>query len=427
MPRPVIGIVTIWYERGAAYVSRAYREVLSEAFDVQIYTRGGERDARGDPHWDGPGVHWGPLTPDTYMVRADFEAWIRDHRVQAVLFNEQQWWPPVLWAHDLGVKTIGYVDYYTARTVRWFPLYDALLCNTRRHFSVFEQHPGACYIPWGTDLDLFRSSEREPNRAPASGHPPAARVPEGAVVFFHSAGMGGVNRRKGTDLLVEAFQRVQGPARLVIHSQVPVSAYGAAAPLIQGDPRIEFIEGTVTAPGLYHRGDVYVYPTRLEGIGLTVAEALACGLPVITTDVPPGSEIVVPEVSGWLVPFIRTRRREDGYFWPETECDILALAGVMQQCVDRKAEIPEWRRRARSFAEARLDWRRNAHGVPDRLLQLLAEPARPIPPGLRAEVVAGSVLARLSLFLQRHTVRARACLRAGRSRVVRPPCFRNQG
>ena len=31
-------------------------------------------------------------------------------------------------------------------------------------------------------------------------------------------------------------------------------------------------------------GDVFVYPSRLEGIGLCVPEALACGLPVITTD-----------------------------------------------------------------------------------------------------------------------------------------------
>jgi 1,2-diacylglycerol 3-alpha-glucosyltransferase len=406
MARPVIGIVTTWFERGAAYVSRAYRDALSEIFDVQIYARGGEQSAQGDSHWDGPAVHWAPPVPDTSIVRSDLEGWIRDRQIQAVLFNEQQWWPPVLWAHDLGVKTIGYVDYYTARTVRWFQLYNILCCNTRRHFSVFEQHPGACYIPWGTDLDLFQPRER--------------RAAE-EVVFFHSAGMGGLNLRKGTDLLVEAFQRVQGPARLVIHSQVPVSEYGAAAPLIRGDPRIEFIEGTIPAPGLYHRGDVYVYPTRLEGIGLTVAEALACGLPVITTDVPPCNEIVVPEVSGWLVPFARARGRKDGYFWPETECDTMALAAAMQQCVDRKHEIPEWRGRARSFAEARLDWRRNSQGLSDMLLCLLAEPTRTTPGRLRAEVVVGSFLGRLSLSAERQSARVRARLGAGRSRAVSRP------
>jgi glycosyltransferase involved in cell wall biosynthesis len=403
MKRPIIGIVTTWFERGAAYVSRAYRDALSDKFDVQIYARGGEQYARGDPHWDGPAVQWAPPAPDTSIVRSDLEGWIRDRRIQAVLFNEQQWWPPVLWAHDLGVKTIAYVDYYTVRTARWFQIYDALCCNTRRHFSVFAQHPGAAYIPWGTDLDLFRPQER-------------AAAEE--VVFFHSAGMGGLNLRKGTDLLVEAFQGVHGPARLVLHSQVPVSAYGAAARLIRGDRRIEFIEGTVPAPGLYHRGDIYVYPTRLEGIGLTVAEALACGLPVITTDVPPCNELVVPGESGWLVPFTRARRRKDGYFWPETDCDTMALAQAMQECVDRKHEIPEWRRRARSFAEARLDWRRNSQDLPDLLLRVLAEPARAMPWRLRAEVVIGSLLGRLSLSAERQSARVRARLGAGRSGVV---------
>jgi len=41
MRRPVVGIVTTWFERGAAYVSRAYREALQERFDVVIYARGG--------------------------------------------------------------------------------------------------------------------------------------------------------------------------------------------------------------------------------------------------------------------------------------------------------------------------------------------------------------------------------------------------
>src|SRR5262249_38737485 len=153
---------------------------------------------------------------------------------------EQQWWPPVLWARQLGARTVAYVDYYTPETVPWFLAYDALWCNTRRHFSVFQDHPGVRYTPWGTDLELFR---------------PADNTPAEEISFFHSAGMGGINLRKGTDLLVEAFQHVSGPARLIIHSQVPAAAYGAISTLLDRDPRIQFVEGPVPAPGLYHRGD----------------------------------------------------------------------------------------------------------------------------------------------------------------------------
>jgi glycosyltransferase involved in cell wall biosynthesis len=173
-----------------------------------------------------------------------------------VVFNEQQWWPPVLWARAQGIRTVAYVDHYTPTNVRWFGIYDALWCNTRRHYTVFKGHPGACYIPWGTDLELFQ---------------PRDEIWTEEIVFFHSAGMGGANLRKGTDLLIQAFQQVRGPARLVIHSQVPASVYGTAGALLAQDPRTEFIEGTAAAPGLYDRGDVYVYPARLATPGAGTA------------------------------------------------------------------------------------------------------------------------------------------------------------
>ena len=35
-----LGIVSVWDERGAGYVSKLYDEYLSEHFDVYIYNRG---------------------------------------------------------------------------------------------------------------------------------------------------------------------------------------------------------------------------------------------------------------------------------------------------------------------------------------------------------------------------------------------------
>ena len=54
-----IGIVTTWFERGAAYVSRQYMEVLQKTDEVFIYARGGEKYEVGNPKWDLPNVHWG--------------------------------------------------------------------------------------------------------------------------------------------------------------------------------------------------------------------------------------------------------------------------------------------------------------------------------------------------------------------------------
>jgi glycosyltransferase involved in cell wall biosynthesis len=405
MKRPVIGIVTTWFERGAAHVSRAYRDVLSGSFDVQIYARGGERYAKGDPHWDGPDIWWelpGEGRSATEIDRGDFERWLRGRRIELVVFNEQQWWPPVLWARAQGVRTVAYVDHYTPANVRWFGIYDALWCNTRRHYSVFQGYPGACYLPWGTDVELFQ---------------PQDEIWTEEIVFFHSAGMGGANLRKGTDLLIEAFQQVRGPARLVIHSQVPASVYGTAAALLAQDPRIEFIEGTAAAPGLYDRGDVYVYPARLDGIGLTMAEALACGLPVIATDVPPCSEFVIPGRSGWLVPVARSRRREDDYYWPETECDTDALAAIMQRCVDERDQRSQWRRQARGYAEEHLDWRKNSQGLAAEVHRLLAAPPRRVSRRLRREILAAypgriSLARRLQRRARYHLAPLRARLKA---------------
>ncbi len=359
-----IGIVTTWFERGAAYVSRAYAEILSREHHVYIYARGGETFGKGDPNWDKPNVRW-TTNASVIIDKDDFENWIQQYQIELIIFNEQEhWWYPILWAHDAGVKTVAYIDYYRKRMIPWFSSYDALWCNTQRHYSVFKDHPGSLFIPWGTDLDLYKPKSHEPNRN---------------LVFFHSAGMGGINLRKGTDILVKSFVNVKGSAELIIHSQVPLSNYGEEiSNLINNDHRIKFIEQTVPAPGLYHLGDIYVYPNRLDGIGLSVTEALACGLPVICTDAAPCNEIVIPGISGWRVPAKSTRYRKDNYYWPETECDGEALTGQMQQCVNNRNNLKMWQIRARNFAENHLDWEKNSSPILSAVNQIRQTPTKKI-------------------------------------------------
>lgn len=51
---------------------------------------------------------------------------------------------------------------------------------------------------------------------------------------------------------------------------------------------------------LYRNADLYVTPTRYEGFGLTLLEAMSAGCPLITTDIPVVNEIVQHGVNGWL-------------------------------------------------------------------------------------------------------------------------------
>lgn len=351
-----IGIVTTWFERGGAYVSRQYRDTLAAGHDVFIYARGGERYAAGDPNWDDACVTWGKkldVPVPTFIELADFRHWVEINGIELVFFNEQQWWEPVLLCRQLGVLTGAYVDYYTEETIPLFGCYDFLLCNTLRHFSAFQWHPRAFYIPWGTDLQLF----------PFGGAP---AVQQGQVTFFHSAGVS--PERKGTDLLLQAFDRVRGAARLVLHAQVDVGAmFPQLNPLMErlaASGRLTLIEKTVPAPGGYHLGDVYVYPSRLDGIGLTIAEALACGLPVITSDSPPMNEVVSDE-SGRLVRVERWHTRADGYYWPCGTVSLDHLVEQMQFYVDRPSELPRYKSVAREHAERHLDWSRNSAELPE--------------------------------------------------------------
>ncbi len=349
-----IGIVTTWFSRGAAYVSRAYRDILSREFNVFIFARGGESYAIGDTEWDGPRVYWAKrFTGDwTRIDICEFAYWLDKNKIDLVLFNEQRDWEIVARLVPTNVKTVAYVDYYTEETVEFFNLYDGLICNTKRHYSVFkDKHPNVIYIPWGTDISKFCSFSLDFTRGER-------------IVFFHSAGMGGINFRKGTDLVVEAFERVKGDCLLIIHSQIPLHKYGNIGEKIKGNEKILFINGTIEQPGLFFLGDVYVYPTKLEGIGLTIVEALACGLPVITTDCPPMNEFVKDNVTGKLVRVKKYTKRFDEYYWPEATVDLEHLVESMQYFVTNSHELKDWKRRARLYAVDERNWFKNALELP---------------------------------------------------------------
>jgi glycosyltransferase involved in cell wall biosynthesis len=364
-----IGIVTTWFERGAAYVSRQYHEVLSKHAEVFIYARHGNEE-HVDENYRQDYVTFGKkvdLPVSTALDLEDLKRWIKEKELDIVFFNEQHWWPAVWECSEMGVITGAYVDYYTDETVPLFENYDFLICNTKRHYSAFEWHKQAVHVPWGTDTDLFKPRNFDPVD------------PEGGLVFFHSCGFSPY--RKGTDLLLKAFEDVQGKARLIVHSQgelkerSPESAQSVDRLLSQG--RLEIHEKTVAAPGLFHLGDVYVYPSRLEGIGLTMAEGLACGLPLVTSDNPPMTEFT-DDAFCKRVRIERTFKRKDNYYWPMCEVDVQDLTACMQHYVDNAHKIPAYKAAARVFAEDKLAWSKNAERLPkvfDEVKKLPIEPS----------------------------------------------------
>ncbi|MFJ9039977.1 glycosyltransferase family 4 protein [Streptomyces sp. NPDC102406] len=127
-------------------------------------------------------------------------------------------------------------------------------------------------VPNGVDLERFhpaRSSETVPH---ARG--------EGPLVVC----VGRLCRQKGQDVLVRAWQDVLRElpgARLVLVGDGPDAARLRAAA-----PRSVSFAGAVDDPVPWYRAaDLVVMPSRWEGIALAPLEAMACGSPVLVTDV----------------------------------------------------------------------------------------------------------------------------------------------
>lgn len=346
-----IGIVTTWFERGAAYVSKQYEQNLEIENKVFIYARGGEEYARADKVWDRENVYWAKKqnlpVGSTYIDKNDFIYWIKKNKIEIILFNEQRWWQPIIIAKNLGVKCGAYIDYYTENTLELFNSYDFLICNTKKHFEAFSFHKEAHYIPWGTDIDLFNYDENTKNTT---------------LTFFHSAGMN--PHRKGTDFVIKAFNKIVNKyqdIKLVIHTQTELNKFfpelDTVINKLSQSNNIEIINKTITAPGIYFKGDVYVYPSRLEGIGLTIIEALASGLPIIVPNNGPMNEFI--SNSSQVVTISKLYSRSDGYYWPLCEVSISDLADKMSYYIENKSDILEYKKESRKFAVENFNWSDN--------------------------------------------------------------------
>ncbi|MGH9466077.1 MAG: glycosyltransferase family 4 protein, partial [Terriglobales bacterium] len=155
-------------------------------------------------------------------------------------------------------------------------------------------------IPNGVNPELFCPEG-------ASARPPAAR---GTTFLF----AGGAIRRKGMDLLLSAWRAAftaRDEVTLVIkdlgsHSFYRHLSLAAEIAAAARDPRpapIIYLNDACSEAemaALYRGSDVLVLPYRGEGFGLPLAEALACGKPVITTAAGPAPEFCPLDAAWWV-------------------------------------------------------------------------------------------------------------------------------
>lgn len=160
-----------------------------------------------------------------------------------------------------------------------------------------------------------------------------------------------INARKGVPLLLEAWQNLRPPnAELWLVG-------GASRNAIELIPNLPGLKYWGRVPHrevvrLMQQCDVFVLPSYFEGFGLVLLEAMACGLPIMTTTATAGPDIITEGVDGWNF----------------TPGDLVRLEELMTLCLENAAQLVEMGRQARVKAE-KFTW--NAYG--DRWLNILRQ------------------------------------------------------
>ena len=160
---------------------------------------------------------------------------------------------------------------------------------------------------------------------------------------------------------MKAFRAAEGEhLRLVVSAQV-TRGEEFLLEAAEGDSRIEL--ALEDEPEAEHRTrfascDVLVAPTRWEGLGLPLYEATAFGMPIITNDKPPMSEVVRDGESGVLVPSSENGTARSGITaW---DPDVPAMTAAIERLGD-PAELERMREGVAAVREER-DWSHTVEG-----------------------------------------------------------------
>ena len=198
---------------------------------------------------------------------------------------------------------------------------DALIVVSRtlRDYFKKQYHQDVHYIPNGIN---------PPQRAAARDIQVRWHLEKGSYILF----VGRLVPEKGCHTLISAFRKTETDKSLVIaggdsHSEEYIKKLHKLA---EGDGRIlftGFVYGN-TLDELYSNAYFYTHPSDLEGLPLSLLEALSYGNCVLASDIPENAEVISPE-----------GREENGFLFKTGDVD--SLAQKMRYLLDHPMIVME--------------------------------------------------------------------------------------
>jgi 1,2-diacylglycerol 3-alpha-glucosyltransferase len=316
-----IGIVAYWFNRGQAVVARQIRSALTDLGHETFVLARPTRKTNIKPDWiDRQGV-WaqeGVTAASDYAIPLEeYMAWAEEVRPDVVMFDQNYQFPEITELRKSGVRTVGrfvwehFADEHVEAAHEAFDAIYSLTGAEHRRYAEMGIEP--IRVRWGCFPDLVEVAERveaerrDPNWVSPLGLPGGN---EETVVYLFPGGF--MSKRKPLAETIEAFRDARGGnLRMILKAQVDRQAKRVAR-LARGnrrfgmrDHRIELVTADLPTEDylrMFAAADVCLAPSRWEGLGLHLYEAIAFGMPIVCNDDAPMNELVTDGVNGLLVP-----------------------------------------------------------------------------------------------------------------------------
>lgn len=274
---------------------------------------------------------------------------IRPHVIQAGPIQRSAFLAALAGFHPLITMSWGYDLIVDAKINRWWDWAtrytlkhsDLLIgdCNTTRQLAIsYGMHQDRIVtFPWGIDLERFSPAQVADGQEDNPNQPFTLLSTRSWEPIY------------GVDVIVRAF--VQS-AREHPQLRLVMLGNGSQASLLRQIFSQGGVEDRVYFPGqvrqqdlprYYRNADVYVSASHSDGTSISLLEAMACGKPVIVSDIPGNLEWVDEGINGW--------RFSDG--------DPASLANVILQTVKKRADLHNMGIAARRLTEKRGNWDEN--------------------------------------------------------------------